>query len=487
MKMARTILIIAMTCYSMLHSGVANADQATDVYEISFGPSTIEADPGNPALLVPIAISTTQPVVRINLLLIYDPILVTPTTIAPSMFFQSFIYDISIPGRIKISIITDMPAPPEVPPISGDTTFAWISFRIANEDIGYDYMTHIFYYEDPFTPLPDNYIILQNSNFIAIPDLSLLPADIIIIHPIYGDINANGYAYEIGDAVTFFNYFIGDIHFTRRQYANSDCNRDGLQATISDLVYLLRMINGDIISSISDSARYGANTNSSTNRISSDFLDLDELNKSEIYIESDKMLGGAHIQCSYDNSAITPMAIVLGDESNDLELNYAISPQGKIDVVLLNKNSSDLPGSLKSITIFYKGQFSQNAISISNTDYSDFNGRRIDASIRIDNLKGSSPNATIPSAISLSGYPNPFNADVMIDYNLPNPGNYQICIYDVLGRKVATLFDGYKEAGRNSVHWNAHNANSGSLSSGIYFVRLSGENSSKNLKLFYLK
>ncbi|MFQ5452946.1 MAG: hypothetical protein ACE5D6_02015, partial [Candidatus Zixiibacteriota bacterium] len=64
-----------------------------------------------------------------------------------------------------------------------------------------------------------------------------------------GDINLNGVAYEIGDAVLFSNYFIYGLSvFTidlARQIASTDVNADGLTLSVADLVLLIRIIIGD--------------------------------------------------------------------------------------------------------------------------------------------------------------------------------------------------------------------------------------------------
>jgi len=64
-------------------------------------------------------------------------------------------------------------------------------------------------------------------------------------------------------------------------------------------------------------------------------------------------------------------------------------------------------------------------------------------------------------------YPNPFNPTTSIEYTLPSNGSIHLAVYDVLGREVAVLGDGYETAGRHSLNFNAS-----SLASGIYFYRI---------------
>jgi len=74
----------------------------------------------------------------------------------------------------------------------------------------------------------------------------------------------------------------------------------------------------------------------------------------------------------------------------------------------------------------------------------------------------------IPMEYLLSqNYPNPFNAQTIIKYNLPEASQVNIEIFDLLGRKVASLVDEKQTSGIHQVIWNADNA-----PSGMYFYRL---------------
>ncbi|MBU0508078.1 right-handed parallel beta-helix repeat-containing protein [bacterium] len=74
----------------------------------------------------------------------------------------------------------------------------------------------------------------------------------------------------------------------------------------------------------------------------------------------------------------------------------------------------------------------------------------------------------IPSEFSLlRAYPNPFNSQVMIEFTVARALSVRLEVFDLLGRRVATLADGPRDPGMHRVTWNA-----GDQSSGIYFARL---------------
>lgn len=94
-----------------------------------------------------------------------------------------------------------------------------------------------------------------------------------------------------------------------------------------------------------------------------------------------------------------------------------------------------------------------------------------------------SPDDLVAREYSLSQcYPNPFNAQTTITIGLPTAGHVSLDIYDILGRKVETLIDGYREAGYHQLTWNADGQ-----SSGIYLYRVETDNYSATKSMLLLK
>lgn len=79
-------------------------------------------------------------------------------------------------------------------------------------------------------------------------------------------------------------------------------------------------------------------------------------------------------------------------------------------------------------------------------------------------------------------YPNPFNSATRINFMLEQSGRTELRIYDTLGREVATLLDEVRQAGPQSVTWEATG-----VPSGVYFARLMQGEQSRTLKMVLLK
>ncbi|MDZ7341466.1 MAG: T9SS type A sorting domain-containing protein [candidate division KSB1 bacterium] len=78
-----------------------------------------------------------------------------------------------------------------------------------------------------------------------------------------------------------------------------------------------------------------------------------------------------------------------------------------------------------------------------------------------------------PQSFSLaSNYPNPFNAETEICYQLPQACQVTMKIYNLLGRELRTLVDHEQTAGEHIVRWDSRDADGQALPSGIYIYRL---------------
>jgi len=79
-------------------------------------------------------------------------------------------------------------------------------------------------------------------------------------------------------------------------------------------------------------------------------------------------------------------------------------------------------------------------------------------------------------------YPNPFNPVTSFEYMMPEDGMVKVAVYDVNGRMVAELVNGYMSAGSHPVTWNAND-----LSSGVYMINMIAGDYSTIQKVMFIK
>ncbi len=101
------------------------------------------------------------------------------------------------------------------------------------------------------------------------------------------------------------------------------------------------------------------------------------------------------------------------------------------------------------------------------------------------------PDIPIPEKndILRQNYPNPFNNRTVIEYNLQgiSEREVEIKIYNILGQKVRTLYNGHQSGGRHSLYWDGRDDSDNDVPSGIYFYQLKSRDQIISKKMLYLK
>lgn len=79
----------------------------------------------------------------------------------------------------------------------------------------------------------------------------------------------------------------------------------------------------------------------------------------------------------------------------------------------------------------------------------------------------------IPEKMQLLGnYPNPFNPETTIRYDLPEDAHVQLKVFNLLGNEIITLINDEEKAGEKSITWNGLDKGGSLVGSGIYFYKL---------------
>ena len=77
-------------------------------------------------------------------------------------------------------------------------------------------------------------------------------------------------------------------------------------------------------------------------------------------------------------------------------------------------------------------------------------------------------------------YPNPFNPETTIKFSIPNKQDVDLSVYNMLGQRVVTLFNGELQGGNHIAKWHA-----GNIASGVYIYKLSSSNKTITQKCYY--
>lgn len=93
----------------------------------------------------------------------------------------------------------------------------------------------------------------------------------------------------------------------------------------------------------------------------------------------------------------------------------------------------------------------------------------------------------VPENYKLSNYPNPFNPNTKIQFNLPEASDIKLEIYDITGEKIVTLIEQYLIEGEYEEIWNGKNSNNKKVKSGVYFYILKANSNILIRKMILIK
>jgi len=87
----------------------------------------------------------------------------------------------------------------------------------------------------------------------------------------------------------------------------------------------------------------------------------------------------------------------------------------------------------------------------------------------------------------LPNYPNPFNMETTIPFQIMQEGEYLVAIYNTTGQLVRTLHSGFIPYGLHTLSWNGLDDQAQPVSSGVYLISLRGKDMNDLRKLMLLK
>jgi len=187
----------------------------------------------------------------------------------------------------------------------------------------------------------------------------------------------------------------------------------------------------------------------------------------------------------YIIDAWTNITLPTGGTYNVLERNNILLGAG---ASLARNLTQNVPASAPSGNYIYNAFVGDLPGTVFDEDHFDFVKSAAGDALSFDNtwnLYGWDEEIPVntPTEFAVSpAYPNPFNPETTISFALPSAVDVSLVIYDVQGRKVAVLIDGWMEAGNNTLTFNAAN-----LPSGVYFAYLTAGSHKATMKLLLVK
>jgi hypothetical protein len=261
-----------------------------------------------------------------------------------------------------------------------------------------------------------------------------------------GDVNYNYVTYEVADAVLFASYFVEGTSVFRYdmayQICATDVNADGRTLTLSDLVYLIRVILHDAV-------------------------EIPKLAPSSEIASVMVTDGVVTTECASQIGALL------------FEFDGTVTP------TLLAGNMEMVANGNKVLVWSRTGQTIQNADVMSYTGAQLVSVQAVDRDSRT--LETVITARMTPTAFALHpAYPNPFNPSTNLSFTLPEAASYSMRIYNVAGQLVRS-YEGMGSQGLNVITWDGRDNSGSEVSSGIYFYQLTAAGNSATEKMVMMK
>lgn len=297
---------------------------------------------------------------------------------------------------------------------------------------------------------------------VLVPNINFCGAWICIRPPQddRGDINLDGVANSIADAVLFSRYFIEGINvfdpnaaLREVQILATEINGDGVVLTVADLVYLIRIITGDAQPYPPSNPKLTpyANSAEAVVNVGSDRV--------SVATNSAVELGGAVFTFRYSGLTVGQPVLgsgasqmVLSSKATSGELKVLVAPATDARGARINSGVNEV------VSIPTEGTGTIELVSV---EMSDAQGALLSTTV----------SRGVPAEYALlQNYPNPFNAGTVISFSLKDQSDWKLNVYNITGQTVRT-FSGNGQ-GQVQVNWDGTDDAGTSIASGVYFYRL---------------
>jgi hypothetical protein len=280
-----------------------------------------------------------------------------------------------------------------------------------------------------------------------------------------GDMNLNGLANEISDAVLYTNYFLRGVSVFKisvaGQTAASDVNNDGRTLTVGDLVYMLRILTGDA-QPIPKLSPYADQV---------DFTMTESGVSTILQVESPTQIGGLYLQ--FKTTSNLAGEIVRDPALADMEIQTTTEGDQTNVIVYSNRKGAVIPAGVSTLLTI------PGSVEIVRLEASDYYGNMLVSRVVTK--------SSVPSHFTIGqNYPNPFNPTTTISFSLPKPTAWTLSVINVSGQ-VVKRYTGEAGVGSVTVTWDATDQDGRTVATGVYFYRLDAGDFSETRKMVLMK
>lgn len=291
----------------------------------------------------------------------------------------------------------------------------------------------------------------------------------------YGDGNLDGVV-NVGDCLSIVAYIIGVHSYNQRQMDAADFNGNGfvdigdLQDIVNFILEILGLPQGEpvgppVVVELDDNAS-----------------PIGDRLSVPLNIELPSEASAVQFVIDYNSDVLNCDELIPGELASGMSVDYNITDE-QIKCVIYNLGGGSFgPVSGELVEFGFEmlgGEFIP-GIDLFISDFMIVNPSAEFIPVEIT--------GQLPVEFSLKqNYPNPFNAVTKIGFNLPQSQRVKLQVYDLLGRSVAILHDGFLQAGSHTVEWDGRSAAGKVLASGVYFYRLQAEKFDDTKKMLLIK
>ena len=282
----------------------------------------------------------------------------------------------------------------------------------------------------------------------------------------------------INDVLAVVDFILEEDVPTEDQFRNCDVNIDE-SINIADVVMIVDIIFGGPGRIVGFDAGEIA------------YIDLiTDFEKSRLTfdIEYNGPVRGIEFELKYDPSMVTVRSPSLLNFQENVMVSYSEKEEGILKILAANLQGGRIEAtdnSFMSILVEFIG----NERDIAHVKLEGIHLAGADGSL-INHLArtNSSEVKVIPGAFALhQNFPNPFNPSTEIRFDLPEAGNVNLAIYNLMGQKIRTLSSVNMTPGYHAIIWDGTNDMGSQVATGMYFYSIQSSDFQATKKMLFLK